>query len=227
MRFRTEILSNGKTAAGIEIPLDVLDALGTSRKPAVSVSLNGYTYRSTVATVNGMYMVGVSNDVRTAAGVAAGQVVDVDIELDTEPRVVAVPPDLAAALDAEPEARRFFETLSYSNKRRIVMPIDDAKSPETRRAPDREVRGVPARGSDLAPDARDPARATRVRCRRHEPLHGHAASARVVRHHLQQERLIRPFRNKRRRKGRDGRELPRDREVRCCAASSRVIDRGR
>ena len=77
-------------------------------------------------------MVGVSNDVRTAAGVAAGQVVDVDIELDTEPRVVAVPPDLAAALDAEPEARRFFETLSYSNKRRIVMPIDDAKTPETR-----------------------------------------------------------------------------------------------
>jgi hypothetical protein len=132
MRFRTEILANGKTAAGIEIPLDVLDALGTSRKPAVSVSLNGYTYRSTVATVNGMYMVGVSNDVRTAAGVAAGQVVDVDIELDTEPRVVAVPPDLAAALDAEPEARRFFETLSYSNKRRVVMPIDDAKTPETR-----------------------------------------------------------------------------------------------
>ena len=132
MRFRTEILANGKTAAGIEIPLDVLDSLGTSRKPAVSVSLNGYTYRSTVATVNGMYMVGVSNDVRTAAGVAAGQVVDVDIELDTEPRVVAVPPDLAAALDAEPEARRFFETLSYSNKRRIVMPIDDAKTPETR-----------------------------------------------------------------------------------------------
>jgi hypothetical protein len=132
MRFRTEILSNGKTAAGIEIPLDVLDALGTSRKPAVKVSLNGYTYRSTVATVNGAYMVGVSNDVRSAAGVAAGEVVDVDIELDTEPRVVTVPPDLAAALEAEPEARRFFDGLSYSNKRRIVMPIDDAKTPETR-----------------------------------------------------------------------------------------------
>ena len=132
MRFRTEILSNGKTAAGIEIPLDVLDALGTSRKPAVKVSLNGYTYRSTVATVNGAYMVGVSNDVRNAAGVAAGQVVDVDIELDTEPRVVAVPPDMAVALEGEPEARRFFDGLSYSNKRRIVMPIDDAKTPETR-----------------------------------------------------------------------------------------------
>lgn len=132
MRFRTEILSNGKTAAGIEIPLDVLDALGTSRKPAVKVSLNGYTYRSSVATVNGAYMVGVSTDVRTAAGVAAGQVVDVDIELDTEPRVVVVPADLAEAFDAEPEALRFFETLSYSNKRRVVMPIEDAKTLETR-----------------------------------------------------------------------------------------------
>jgi hypothetical protein len=132
MRFRTEILSNGKTAAGIEIPLEVLDALGASRKPAVKVSLNGYTYRSTVATVNGAYMVGVSNDVRRAAGVAAGEVVDVDIELDTEPREVQVPPDLAAALDAEPDARRFFDALSYSNKRRIVMPVDDAKTPETR-----------------------------------------------------------------------------------------------
>jgi hypothetical protein len=132
MRFRTEILSNGKTAAGIEIPLEVLDALGASRKPAVKVSLNGYTYRSTVATVNGAYMVGVSNDVRRAAGVAAGEVVDVDNELDTEPREVQDPPDLAAALDAEPEARRFFDGLSYSHKRRIVMPVDDAKTMETR-----------------------------------------------------------------------------------------------
>ncbi len=132
MRFRTEILSAGKTAAGIEVPPAVVDALGTSRKPAVKVTINGYTYRSTVATMNGVFMLGVSNDVRREAGVAAGETVDVDIELDTEPREVQVPPDLAAALDAEPEARRFFDGLSYSNKRRIVMPVDDAKTPETR-----------------------------------------------------------------------------------------------
>ena len=132
MRYRTEILSSGKTAAGIEVPVDVLDALGTSRKPAVTVTINGYTYRSTVATVNGAFMVGVSNDVRRAAEVAAGDIVDVELELDTAPREVQVPPDLAAAFDAEPEARRFFDGLSYSNKRRIVMPIDDAKTPETR-----------------------------------------------------------------------------------------------
>jgi hypothetical protein len=132
MRFRTQILSNGKTAAGIEVPPEMVDALGTSRKPAVKITINGYAYRSTVATVNGAFMVGVSNDVRRDAGVAAGDTVDVELELDTEPRVVQVPPDLAAALDGEPEARRFFDGLSYSNKRRIVMPIDDAKTPETR-----------------------------------------------------------------------------------------------
>jgi hypothetical protein len=132
MRFRTEILSSGKTAAGIEIPPEIVDALGTSRKPAVTVTINGYTYRSTVATISGKFMVGVSSDVRRDAGVAAGEVVEVELELDTAPREVVVPPDLAAALEAEPEAHRFFDGLSYSNKRRIVMPIDDAKSPDTR-----------------------------------------------------------------------------------------------
>ncbi|MEO8572302.1 MAG: YdeI/OmpD-associated family protein [Chloroflexota bacterium] len=132
MRFRTTILGAGKTAAGIQIPTDILDALGTSRKPAVTVTIKGYTYRSTVATISGAFMIGVSNAVRTAAGVAAGDEIDVEIELDTQPREVTVPPDLAAALDADPAAKRFFETLSYSNKRRVVEPIDGAKAPETR-----------------------------------------------------------------------------------------------
>jgi hypothetical protein len=132
MRFRATILSSGKTAAGIEVPVETLDALGPSRKPAVRVTINGFTYRSTVATVSGAFMVGVSNDVRRASGVAAGDTVDVELELDTEPREVVVPVDLAAALDADPEARAFFDGLSYSNKRRIVMPVDDAKTPETR-----------------------------------------------------------------------------------------------
>ena len=105
MRYRTTILSAGKTAAGIQVPTEVLDSLGTSRKPAVKVTINGFTYRSTVATVDGRFMVGVSNDVRKAAGVVAGETVDVKLELDTEPREVVVPADFAAALDAEPAAR--------------------------------------------------------------------------------------------------------------------------
>jgi uncharacterized protein YdeI (YjbR/CyaY-like superfamily) len=82
--------------------------------------------------MDGRFMLPVSADVRAAAGVAAGEEVDVDVELDTSPREVSVPPDLAAALDADADARRVFDGLSYSNKRRIVMPIEDAKAPETR-----------------------------------------------------------------------------------------------
>jgi Bacteriocin-protection, YdeI or OmpD-Associated/Domain of unknown function (DUF1905) len=132
MRFRTTILSSGKTAAGIEVPAAIVEALGSSRKPAVRVTINGYTYRSTVATMGGVFMIGVSNEVRRGAGVSAGEDVDVDLELDTEPREVTVPPDLGTALDRDAGARQAFDQLSYSNKRRIVEPIDDAKTPETR-----------------------------------------------------------------------------------------------
>jgi hypothetical protein len=132
MRFRTTILSAGKTAAGIEVPPEVVEALGSGRKPPVKVTINGYTYRSSVATVSGAFMIGVSNDVRRAAGVAAGEEVDVELALDTEPRVVEVPGDLAEALDADEAARTAFDRLTYSNKRRIVMLVDDAKTPETR-----------------------------------------------------------------------------------------------
>ena len=132
MRFRTEILLSGKAATGIVVPEDVVTALAAGKKPAVRVTLNGYTYRSSIATVDGKPMIGVSADVRSAAGVAAGQVVDVELELDTEQRVVALPPELAELLAADPIARAAYDKLSYSNQRRIVEPIDQTKSPETR-----------------------------------------------------------------------------------------------
>ena len=132
MRFRTTILQGDKTATGIRIPDEVVEALGSGKRPAVTVTLNGYTYRSSIATVSGQYMVGVSADTREKAGVAGGDEVDVDIELDTAPREVTVPPDFAAALDAEPAARRTFEGLTYSLKRFHVESVEGAKTPETR-----------------------------------------------------------------------------------------------
>lgn len=132
MKFRATILLSGKTATGIVVPPDVMAYLGPSKRPAVRVTINGYTYRSSVATVSGQFMVGVSAEVRAQAGVTAGDEVEVDIELDDEPREVTVPPDFAEALAADPDAQRFFDSLSYSNKRRVVLPIDDAKTPETR-----------------------------------------------------------------------------------------------
>jgi hypothetical protein len=132
MRFRTTIVQGDKTATGIRIPEEIVEALGAGKRPKVSVTLRGYTYRSSVAVVSGDYMVGVSADVRSAAGVAGGDEVDVDIELDTAPREVNVPPDFAAALDAEPEARRTFDSLSYSNKSWHTLQVEGAKSDETR-----------------------------------------------------------------------------------------------
>ncbi|MGA7670890.1 MAG: YdeI/OmpD-associated family protein [Nitrolancea sp.] len=132
MKFTANIDLNGKTATGIEVPPEVVNALGPTKKPAVAVTINGYTYRSTIATMGGRFLIPVSGDVRKNAGVAAGDRVEVGLELDTAPREVVVPDDLQHALDTEPTAKAFFEGLSYSNKRRVVMLIDEAKTAETR-----------------------------------------------------------------------------------------------
>jgi hypothetical protein len=132
MRFRTTILRNGATATGIRVPDDVVESLGAGRRPPVTVTMNGYTYRSTVAVMGGDYMVGVSAENRSGARVNGGDEVDVDIELDTSPRTVEVPADLAAALDAEPMARATFDALSNSNKGYHVYQVSTAKTDETR-----------------------------------------------------------------------------------------------
>jgi len=132
MRFHTTILQGDKTATGIRIPDEVVESLGAGKRPPIKVTIHGYTYRSTVAVMGGAYMVGVNADNREAAGVAGGDEVDVDIELDTEPRQVSVPADFAAALDAEPVARRTFDKLSNSNKGWHTLQIEGAKTDETR-----------------------------------------------------------------------------------------------
>lgn len=132
MGFRTTVLQSGKTATGIRIPDEIVEALGSGKRPPVRVTINGYTYRSSVAVIDGAYMVGVSAEHRAGAGVAGGDEVEVDIELDTEPREVAVPPDLSAALDADPSARRTFDGLSYSNRSWHALQVIGAKTDETR-----------------------------------------------------------------------------------------------
>jgi bifunctional DNA-binding transcriptional regulator/antitoxin component of YhaV-PrlF toxin-antitoxin module len=132
MRFHATLEQSGKTATGVEVPAEVVDALGPGRKPAVTVTINGYSYRSSIASMGGRFMLPVSAEVRGGAGVAAGDELEIDVELDTTPREVVVPEDLGAALDADADARRFFDGLSYSNKRRIVLSIEGAKTAETR-----------------------------------------------------------------------------------------------
>lgn len=127
------LLATGGNTTGFEIPAELVEQLGGGRKPKVTVTLNGrHTYRSSVAVMGGMYMLGVSAANRHAASIAAGEVVRLDLVLDTAPREVERPPDLSAALDANAAASKAFEALSYSDKRRHLLAIEDAKTPETR-----------------------------------------------------------------------------------------------
>jgi hypothetical protein len=146
VRFRTTIQQSGKTTTGIQVPAEVIEALGAGKRPAVTVTINGYTYRSTVAMMGGRYMVGVNAEHRARAGVAGGEEVDVDIDLDTAPREVSVPTDFAVALDAEPEARRTFEGLSYSNKSWHVLQVEGGQDRQDAAAPHREVGRHPEAG---------------------------------------------------------------------------------
>jgi Bacteriocin-protection, YdeI or OmpD-Associated/Domain of unknown function (DUF1905) len=132
MRFRTTILQGDKTATGIEVPPEIVEALAAGKRPKVQVTLRGYTYRSSVAVMGGVYMIGVSAENRAGARVKGGDELDVDIELDTAPREVTVPADFAAALRTEPTAQRTFGGLSYSNKSWHVFQIEGAKTDETR-----------------------------------------------------------------------------------------------
>ncbi len=132
MRFQATIQLGGKTATGIEVPEAVVTQLGAGKRPAVRVTLRGYTYRTTVAPMGGAFMVPLSAEHRANSGAAAGDMVEVDIALDTEPRTVAVPPDFAEALSHDAAAQRAFDGLAYSHQLRHVLAITEAKTPETR-----------------------------------------------------------------------------------------------
>jgi uncharacterized protein YdeI (YjbR/CyaY-like superfamily) len=132
LHFRTKILTAGKTATGIQIPDEVIAALATGRKPAVKITINGFTYRSTVAVMNGRFMVGINAENREKAKVAGGDVVDVRIELDTEIREIAVPKDFQEILVRSPRVKAAFDGLSYTKRRVIVEGIVGAKTVETR-----------------------------------------------------------------------------------------------
>ncbi len=124
MKFRAVLQQSGKAATGVQVPAEVTDALGAGKRPAVRVTLGAFTYRSTVASMGGVFMLPVSAEVRAQAGVAAGDELEVEVSLDTDPREVSVPADLKAALDAD---------------ERAVLEVEGAKTPET---PQRRVEKV-------------------------------------------------------------------------------------
>lgn len=131
MKFQTTLELGGKTATGFRIPAEVVEALGAGKKPPVRVTIKGYTYRNTVAVMDGVFMIGVSAEHRLGAGVQAGDVLEVDLELDTEPRTVDIPEDLAAALAAK-GLQTAFDALAPSMRKEHVRQVETAKAAETR-----------------------------------------------------------------------------------------------
>jgi hypothetical protein len=130
MRFRSIVELGGKTATGIPVPDEVIEALGSGNRPPVTITINGYTYRTTAARMGGRFFVPLSAENRAGAGVAAGQSIAVDIEPDTAPREVTLPDDLAAAMDDV--ARAAYDGLSYTHRKEWVRWVEEAKKPETR-----------------------------------------------------------------------------------------------
>lgn len=122
--------AEGVNATGLPVPAEAVAALGTKKRPPVKVTLNDYTYSSTVAAYGDVFMLPLAAEHRTAAGVQAGDAVEVTLELDSEPRTVEVPDDLAAAL-ADAGATEAFDLLAYSTRKEHVRQVETAKAAET------------------------------------------------------------------------------------------------
>ncbi len=132
LKFSTTLLQAGKTATGIKIPDEIIEKLDAGKKPAIKVTINGFTYRSTVAVMGGGFMIGVNAENRMGANISGGDQIDVTIELDTEERIIEVPNELQVFLNKNEDVKKFYETLSNTKKKSLTLPIFDAKTEETR-----------------------------------------------------------------------------------------------
>ena len=132
MKFKAELFLAGKTATGINVPAKVVEGLGAGKRPPVRVTFNGHTYRTTIAPMCGEYFIPVAAAIRAASGASAGDVLEITVELDKDPRTVEVPKLLAAELAKDKKAAAAYEKLSYSNKKEMARSIESAKGEDTR-----------------------------------------------------------------------------------------------
>jgi hypothetical protein len=131
MKFTAVLELMGKTATGLGVPASVVEKLGAGKRPPVVVTIRGYSFRTTIAPMGGRYLIGVNADNRVAAGVRAGEKLSVTVELDTAPREVVVPKDLAAAMN-KAGVRTVFDKMSYTHRKEYVRSVDEAKAEATR-----------------------------------------------------------------------------------------------
>lgn len=134
MHFTATLELHGKTATGITVPPEVVESLNAGKRVPVVVTIKKHSYRTTIAPYSGVYLIPVSAENRDAAGIAAGDTLRIGLEVDTAPREIDVPADLAAALSRSKAAKTFFDSLSFSNQRGYVSWVEQAKKEETRNA---------------------------------------------------------------------------------------------
>jgi Bacteriocin-protection, YdeI or OmpD-Associated/Domain of unknown function (DUF1905) len=131
-RFDAVVTADGP-GVFVEVPADVVTALGAGRRPPVVVEINGHRHRSTPAVYGGRFYLPLRKEVRQAAGIEPGQTVTVTLDLDREPREVGVPDDLAAALRDDPTVEAAFAALSFTHRREYVEWVESAKRDDSRR----------------------------------------------------------------------------------------------
>jgi len=131
VEFDTTVKATGNNT-GIVVPDELIQRLGSGRRPAVIVNVNGYEYRNTVAVVDGKHMIGVSAAIRKETGLGGGDPIHVVLTVADTPRTVNISDDFAAALAADARAKAFFDKLSNSLQRYHADNINSAKTAETR-----------------------------------------------------------------------------------------------
>jgi hypothetical protein len=130
VKYKSVMAQNGNNT-GIEVPADVVEGLGGGKRAAVKVKVNGYEYRSTVAVMDGKFMLPFSSAHREASGIQGGDKINVELELDAAPRTVEVPKELAAALK-KAGVTAAFEATAPSARKEFVRQVTEAKAEETR-----------------------------------------------------------------------------------------------
>lgn len=136
-RFRATVIPSGN-AAGVEVPEEIVAAFGAGNRPPTVITINGHSWRSRVAAMRGQLLIGISAANRAAGGISMGEQIEVELTLDEEPREVAVPDDLAAALQ-KAKLRKAFDALAHSRRRQHIIAVDGAKTAPTRQ---RRIDGV-------------------------------------------------------------------------------------
>jgi len=133
VKFKGKPTPRGGGGTMVPVPPDVAAKLGLKGMPRIQAVIAGQPYRGSLMPMgDGTYCLGVLKSIQAAAGVGFGDTVEVSLEVDTAPRVVEPPPDLARVIEGDKKMSASWEKLSFTNKKEMARSLEEAKKPETR-----------------------------------------------------------------------------------------------